>query len=79
MLFACRYDPYDKKFTEEFYDHELMRKNRKDAIEKAAAADKWGVILGTLGRQASRNVHDFMISDKAVEANIQISNNIITI
>ena len=44
-------------FTEEFYDHELMRKNRKNAIEKAAAADKWGVILGTLGRQASLNSH----------------------
>ena len=58
-----RYDPYEKKFTEEFYDHELMRKNRKEAIEKAAAADKWGVILGTLGRQASMNEYIVRVKD----------------
>jgi len=61
-LRAFRYDPYSKVFTEEFYDHELMRKNRKNAIEKAAAADKWGVILGTLGRQGSPKVMEHLIS-----------------
>lgn len=55
-LKAFRYDPYDKKFTEEFYDHELMRKNRKAAIESAKSAHKFGVILGTLGRQGSPKV-----------------------
>ena len=34
----------------------MMRKNRKEAIEKAANADKWGLILGTLGRQGSEQM-----------------------
>lgn len=55
-LRAYRYDPYNKEFTEEFYDHEAMRKNRKDAIEKAKTAETFGIILGTLGRQGSPKV-----------------------
>ena len=59
-------------FTEEFYDHELMRKNRKEAIEKAANADKWGLILGTLGRQVSDHVyvrHHVLSADLVLRAN----------
>lgn len=57
-LKAYRYDPYDKKFTEEFYDHDLMRSTRKDAIEIAKNAKLFGVILGTLGRQGNPKVLD---------------------
>ena len=32
---AYRYDPYDKQFTKEAYDHELMKSNRHAQIEKA--------------------------------------------
>ena len=46
-----RYDPYNKVFSQEFYDHELMKRNRHEAIGRAAEADTWGLILGTLGRQ----------------------------
>ena len=34
-LRAFRYDPYSKIFSEEFYNHDLMKKNRKNAIESA--------------------------------------------
>lgn len=53
---AFKYDPYDKKFTQEYYDHEAMRRNRKIAIEKARKAKRFGLILGTLGRQGSSKV-----------------------
>lgn len=54
---AYRYDPYDKSFTEEQYDHERMHNLRKDAIDKAKTAKKFGLILGTLGRQGSQKVY----------------------
>lgn len=57
-LNAYRYDPYSKFFTREYYDHELMKKNRKEAIDKASESDTWGLILGTLGRQGSPPVMD---------------------
>ena len=53
---AFRYDPYEKKFTREFYSHEEMRGMRQEAIEKASKAEKFGLILGTLGRQGSPSV-----------------------
>ncbi len=43
-------------FSEEFYDHALMKSNRKAAIDKASKAKTWGIILGTLGRQGSPKV-----------------------
>lgn len=57
---AYKYDPYDKKFTQEFYDHEAMRKGRKLAIEKARRAKRFGLILGTLGRQGSTKVLNYL-------------------
>lgn len=54
--FIYRYDPYDKKFTEEFYDHVEMRTVRKQAISEASNASRFGLILGTLGRQGSTKV-----------------------
>lgn len=55
-LKAFKYDPYEKKFTKEEYDHLEMRKNRKNAIDKAKTAQRFGLILGTLGRQGSPKV-----------------------
>lgn len=55
-LKAYKYDPYEKKFTEEEYDHLEMRKNRKKAIDQAKRAQRFGLILGTLGRQGSSKV-----------------------
>ncbi|XP_044270849.1 2-(3-amino-3-carboxypropyl)histidine synthase subunit 1 isoform X1 [Tribolium madens] len=55
-LQAYRYDPYEKKFTKEYYQHELMEKNRKDSVLKAKEAQLFGVIMGTLGRQGSPKV-----------------------
>ena len=66
---AFRYDPYSKKLTREWYDHECMSEMRSQAIRSAQAtletgnrrniADSehenpvWGVVLGTLGRQGN--------------------------
>lgn len=55
-LRAFRYDPYAKKLTEEFYDHEKMLEIRQEAILRAKESDKYALILGTLGRQGSLNV-----------------------
>ncbi len=52
-LKAYRYDPYSKEFTREYYDHELMLKNRNRHIQLAREGRTWGVILGTLGRQGN--------------------------
>ncbi|KAG7174849.1 2-(3-amino-3-carboxypropyl)histidine synthase subunit 1-like [Homarus americanus] len=47
------YNPYSKILSREYYDQPLMKKIRKEAIDKASKAKKWGLILGTLGRQGS--------------------------
>lgn len=57
---AYKYDPYEKKFTEEEYDHLEMRKNRKRAIDQASNARKIGLVLGTLGRQGSTKVMKYI-------------------
>lgn len=56
FYFVYRYDPYDKKFTEEFYDHVQMQNVRKQAIGDASNASRFGLILGTLGHQGSTKV-----------------------
>lgn len=53
---AYKYDPYSKTFTQEYYDHELMIDVRKMAIEEASKAKRFGLILGTLGRQGNPKV-----------------------
>lgn len=57
---AFKYDPYEKKFTKEEYGHVQMRKNRKNAIDRAANAHTFGLILGTLGRQGSTKVMEYL-------------------
>lgn len=50
---AYRYDPYSKKLTRETYEHREMYDLRHQAIEEAKKAKKWGLILGSLGRQGN--------------------------
>lgn len=57
---AFRYDPYEKKFTEEDYNHSMMKNNRMSAINLAKNKQLYGLILGTLGRQGSPKVLDFI-------------------
>ncbi|XP_029923458.1 2-(3-amino-3-carboxypropyl)histidine synthase subunit 1 [Myripristis murdjan] len=59
---AYRYDPYSKVFSREYYDHEAMRASRRKAIEMASSAQRWGLILGTLGRQGSPKVLEHLES-----------------
>lgn len=64
---AFRYDPYSKKLTRERYDHAEMRAVRAQAVRTATQClpqededgegARWGVILGTLGRQGSFRQH----------------------
>ena len=51
-----RYDPYSKIFSREYYDIDAMFKARRDAINTASKARKFGLILSTLGRQGSPKV-----------------------
>lgn len=50
---AYRYDPYSKAFSRERYAHETMLRARRAAVERARGARRFGIILGTLGRQGS--------------------------
>ncbi|XP_029467881.1 2-(3-amino-3-carboxypropyl)histidine synthase subunit 1 [Rhinatrema bivittatum] len=59
---AYRYDPYSKTFSKESYDHEAMMHTRRAAILTAARAQTWGLILGTLGRQGSPKILQFLES-----------------
>ena len=53
QLPAYRYDPYSRKLTRETYDHTEMHDLRRQAIKSAKKAKKWGLILGSLGRQGN--------------------------
>ncbi|XP_062602555.1 2-(3-amino-3-carboxypropyl)histidine synthase subunit 1-like [Saccostrea cucullata] len=53
---AYRYDPYSKVFSKEYYDFDKMHSIRRSAIATAAEGQKYGVVLGTLGRQGSTKV-----------------------
>lgn len=59
-LRAFRYDPYEKKMTEEFYDHKEMREARLSAISLTKNAKIFGMILGTLGRQGHPKIVDLL-------------------
>lgn len=50
---AFRYDPYARLLTRETYDHAGMRAQRRAAIDAAARATLFGLVLGTLGRQGN--------------------------
>ncbi|XP_047366473.1 2-(3-amino-3-carboxypropyl)histidine synthase subunit 1 isoform X1 [Vespa velutina] len=59
-LRAFKYDPYEKKMTEEFYDHKEMRETRLLAINLTKNAKIFGMILGTLGRQGHPKIVDHL-------------------
>lgn len=70
---AYRYDPYSRKLTRETYDHEDMHDLRRQAIHQAKKAARWGLILGSLGRQG--NPHTMtMIEDRLNERGIPFIN-----
>ncbi|KAF9763977.1 2-(3-amino-3-carboxypropyl)histidine synthase subunit 1 [Nosema granulosis] len=53
-----KYCPFSRKLTREYYDFERMKNTREEQIAKAfeGGTKKFGVILGTLGRQGSRTI-----------------------
>lgn len=53
---AYRYDPYGRHLLAESYDQTGMRAARQKAIQRAAGARRWGVVLGTLGRQGNPRI-----------------------
>lgn len=57
---AFRYDPYSKVLTSEGYDTDKMKENRLQAIRisQSPTAVKFGLILGTLGRQGNTGTYD---------------------
>lgn len=64
-----RYDPYTKIFSREYYEVERMHTLRKSSIETAVKAKKFGLVLGTLGRQGSPKILDTLLA-KFKEAGI---------
>lgn len=50
---AYRYDPYSRRLTHETYDHDTLLADRSKALTQARKAKKWGLILGSLGRQGN--------------------------
>ena len=62
---AYRYDPYSRKLTRETYEHEEMYDLRRQAISAAKKARRWGLILGSLGRQG--NPHTMSMIEKALD------------
>ncbi|TKA83397.1 Diphthamide biosynthesis protein 1 [Friedmanniomyces simplex] len=50
---AYRYDPYSRRLTHETYDHATLLRDRGSALQQARKAKKWGLILGSLGRQGN--------------------------
>ncbi|XP_065343612.1 2-(3-amino-3-carboxypropyl)histidine synthase subunit 1 [Cloeon dipterum] len=67
---AYKFDPYDKKFTIEEYDHEMMLSFRKESVEKAFKAGTFGLVLGTLGRQGSPAVLS-TLQDRVKSSNLE--------
>nr|NVI70982.1 putative diphthamide biosynthesis protein 1 [Cucujiformia] len=57
---AYRYDPYEKEFTKEYYQHEEMKSIRKKCIDESLLNNKFGVIMGTLGRQGNPKVVEYI-------------------
>ncbi|KHN95846.1 diphthamide biosynthesis protein 1 [Metarhizium album ARSEF 1941] len=62
---AYRYDPYARKLTRETYGHDEMQSLRRSAIHTARTAKRWGLILGSLGRQG--NPHTMSLIEKRLK------------
>jgi 2-(3-amino-3-carboxypropyl)histidine synthase len=63
-----RYDPYSKTLTEEVYNHGMMMELRQQAIQKGIQGSRFGIILGTLGRQGNpailQSIRDILQKNK---------------
>lgn len=62
---AYRYDPYSRKLTRETYGHDEMQSVRRNAIRTARTAKRWGLILGSLGRQG--NPHTMALIERRLK------------
>lgn len=51
-----KYCPFSRKMTQEFYDYETMVSGRRAEIRRAFEGRRFGVVLGSLGRQGSRTI-----------------------
>ncbi|KAK4547869.1 Diphthamide biosynthesis protein 1 [Oleoguttula mirabilis] len=65
-LQAYRYDPYSQRLTHETYDHATLLADRGHALTQARHARKWGLILGSLGRQG--NPHTMTLIENHLRA-----------
>lgn len=63
---AYRYDPYSRRLTHETYDHDTLLSDRSNALVQAKKAQKWGLILGSLGRQG--NPHTMTLIENHLRA-----------
>nr|POE96433.1 diphthamide biosynthesis protein 1 [Quercus suber] len=63
---AYRYDPYSRRLTHEVYDHDTLLSDRSKALSQARKARKWGLILGSLGRQG--NPHTMRMIEQHLRA-----------
>lgn len=63
---AYRYDPYSRRLTHEIYDHDTLLSDRSHAVSQARKARKWGLILGSLGRQG--NPHTLTMIEQHLRA-----------
>lgn len=63
---AYRYDPYSRRLTHETYDHDQLLSDRGRALQQARQARKWGLILGSLGRQG--NPHSISLIENHLRA-----------
>ena len=61
---AYRYNPYSKVMSVENYQTQEMHTLRYEQIkkEKEAVHQRWGLILGTLGRQGNTEILDKMVN-----------------
>ncbi|GBF93141.1 diphthamide biosynthesis [Raphidocelis subcapitata] len=64
---AYRYDPYGRQLFSESYDHAGMRAARRAAVEAAARARRWGLVMGTLGRQGNPRIVELLESKLAAK------------
>ncbi|ORY93545.1 putative diphthamide synthesis protein-domain-containing protein [Syncephalastrum racemosum] len=72
---AFQYNPYDKRITRERYDHQEMQSVRKHAVDMARRAKKFGLILGTLGRQGKPQIMEYL--EKNIHENGKDSVNVL--
>lgn len=63
-----KYNPYDKKFTQEKYNHLEMKVTRKNVIQQAIDSrlknpeQPWVIFLSTLGRQGNPKILDNILA-----------------